>query len=359
MAKRDIIVVGASAGGITALSELLSSIPESLNASIFVVLHLPAASPSALPAILTRAGKLPAHRAVDGEQIKPGSIYVAPPDHHILLEGNRVLVKKGPKENNFRPSIDALFRSAAYAYGPRVIGIVLSGLLNDGTSGLWSVKRLGGITIIQEPTDADYPSMPLNVLDYVKVDHAIAASRMGPLLQKLTTEKAARKPKISKEEMAFLKMEVIISKRDNAFEMGIMHEGDLTPFTCPECHGVLVRLIEGKFIRFRCHTGHAYTASALLADLSKNVEETLWQAMRGLEETTLLLNQISEHFKNQNLKEAARIFAAKADMTTKRARVIHDSVFKQEILSEDLRHAKPTARKTTKRATTTRRATRK
>lgn len=349
MARRDIVVIGASAGGITALSELLRSIPENFKATIFVVLHLPAASPSVLPAILTRAGVLKAYHAVDGEQIVPGVVYVAPPDHHILLEGNRVLVKKGPKENNFRPSIDALFRSAAYVYGPRVIGIVLSGLLNDGTSGLWSVKRLGGITVIQEPTDADYPSMPLNVLDYVKIDHSIAASEMGPLLHKLTTERAAKKPRLSKEEMAFLKMEVIISKQDNAFEMGIMNEGNLTPFTCPECHGVLVRLMEGKFIRFRCHTGHAYTASSLLGDLSRSVEETLWQAMRGLEETTLLLNQISAHFKDQRLMEAARIFAAKAAMTTKRARVIHDSVFTQEILSEDLRHEKRRTKKSPKK----------
>lgn len=349
MAKRDIIVVGASAGGITALSDMLTSIPEKFKATIFVVLHLPPASPSALPQILSKTGILKAYHAVDGEVIKPGMVYVAPPDHHILLEGNRVLVKKGPKENNFRPSIDALFRSAAYVYGSRVIGIVLSGLLNDGTSGLWSVKRAGGITIIQEPSDADYPSMPLNAMNYVKVDYTVPATQMGTLLQKLTTESAAKRPKLTKEELSFLKMEVIISKQDNAFEMGIMKEGALTPFTCPECHGVLVRLIEGKFIRFRCHTGHAYTASALLADLSRSVEETLWQAMRGLEETTLLLNQISAHFKTYDQKDAARIFATKADMTTKRARIIHDSVFTQEILSEDLRHAKPKTKKRVKK----------
>ena len=349
MAKRDIIVVGASAGGITALKDLLSSIPQDFEASIFVVLHVSPSSPGFLPVILSKAGLLHAIHPADGELIKRGLIYVAPPDHHLLLDGNRVLVKKGPKENNFRPSIDALFRSAAYVYGPRVIGIVLSGLLNDGTSGLWSIKRMGGLSIIQEPTDADYPSMPLNVQDYVAVDYSIRASDMGPLLKKLTTERTSKKPKISKEERAFLKMEVIISKQDNAFEMGIMNEGDLTPFTCPECHGVLVRLIEGRFIRFRCHTGHAYTASALLEDLSQNVEETLWQSMRGLEETTLLLNQISEHFKKEGLKEAASIFAQKADVTTKRARVIHDSVFKQEILSEDLRHSKRKTKNKTKK----------
>lgn len=340
MIKRDIVVIGASAGGVTALIELVKSIPENFAGSIFVVLHIPSSSPSNLPGILKRAGLLNAVHPKDGEKIKPGKIYVAPPDHHILLEGTRVLVKKGPEENRFRPSIDALFRSAAYVYGPRVVGVVLSGLLNDGTSGLWSIKRLGGVTIIQEPEDADYPSMPLNVLEYVKVDHTVPASKMGGLLNKLTTEKASKKPKISKQEMEFLKMEVIISKQDNAFSMGIMNEGDLTPFTCPECHGVLVRLIEGEFIRFRCHTGHAYTASTLLADLSKSVEETLWQSMRGLEETTLLLKQIAQHFTKQGRKEAAAIFLRKANMTTKRARVIHDSVFKQELLSEDIRHVK-------------------
>jgi two-component system chemotaxis response regulator CheB len=344
MAKRDIIVVGASAGGVTALINLVKSIPKGINASVFVVLHIPPFSPSNLPAILSRAGLLNATHPKDGELVKPGRIYVAAPDHHMLLEGNRVIMKKGPEENRFRPSIDALFRSAAYVYGPRVIGVVLSGLLNDGTSGLWSVKRLGGVTIIQEPEDADFPSMPLNVLHYVKVDYTVSASNMGDLLNKLTQENAAKMPKISKKEMESLKMEVIISKQDNAFEMGIMNEGDLTPFTCPECHGVLVRLIEGKFIRFRCHTGHAYTASSLLADLSKSVEETLWQAMRGLEETTLLLKQIGEHFKKEGRKDAAAIFIKKASMTTRRARVIHDSVFKQELLSEDLRHPKPKTR---------------
>ena len=341
MAKRDIVVVGASAGGVTALMALVKTLPSDFTASIFVVLHIPPSSPSNLPAILSNAGLLNAIHPKDGDLVKPGHIYVASPDHHMLLEGTRILIKKGPEENRFRPSIDALFRSAAYAYGPRVIGVVLSGLLNDGTSGLWAIKRLGGKTIIQAPDDADYPSMPLNVLEYVKVDYSVPASKIGNLLTKLTMEKASKKPKLSKKEMDSLQMEVIISKQDNAFALGIMNEGALTPFTCPECHGVLVRLMEGKIIRFRCHTGHAYTASSLLADLSKNVEETLWQAMRGLEETTLLLKEIGQHFKKRGHKDAAAIFIRKAGVTTKRARVIHDSVFKQELLSEDIRHPTP------------------
>jgi two-component system chemotaxis response regulator CheB len=346
MAKRDIIVVGASAGGVKALTQFVVSMPKDFKGSIFVVLHVPPSSPSNLPIILSRAGQLKAIHPKDGERIEPGKIYVAPPDHHMLLEGNSVLVKKGPEENRFRPSIDALFRSAAYVYGSRTIGIVLSGLLNDGTSGLWSIKRMGGLTIIQEPEDADYPSMPVNVLDYVEVDYSVPASEIGALLSKLTLEKVKKRAKLSKKDMHLLKMEVIISKQDNAFEMGIMEMGELTPFTCPECQGVLVRLMEGKFIRFRCHTGHAYTASTLLADVSKVVEETLWAAMRGLEETTLLLKQIASHFEKLGFKEASQLFIGKAEMTTKRARVIHDSVFKQELLSEDLRHkAQPEIKK--------------
>ena len=344
------MVIGASAGGITALMALVKSIPKGFDGYIFVVLHIPPSSPSNLPSILQRAGLLDAVHPRDGELLKRGRIYIAPPDHHMLLEGNKVLIKKGPEENRFRPSIDALFRSAAYVYGPRVIGVVLSGLLNDGTSGLWSIKRLGGMTIVQDPADADYPSMPINALEYVDVDHSVPADKIGILLSKLVGEPAPQKLKLTKEQMALLKMEVIISKQDNAFSMGIMQAGELTPFTCPECNGVLVRLMEGKFIRFRCHTGHAYTASSLLADVSKSVEEKLWQAMRGLEETTLLLKQIGAHFQERGLTEEGDLFIAKADMTTKRARVIHDSVFKQELLSEDLRNTKLSIKQNAKKS---------
>jgi two-component system, chemotaxis family, protein-glutamate methylesterase/glutaminase len=349
MAKRDIIVIGASAGGITALMALVKSIPKKFAGYIFVVIHIPPSSPSNLPAILKSAGPLDAVHPQDGEVLKRGRIYVALPDHHMLLEGNKVLVKKGPEENRFRPSIDALFRSAAYVYGPRVVGVVLSGALNDGTSGLWSVKRLGGLTIVQDPGDANFPSMPMNVLEYVKVDHSVPAEEIGKLLGKLVREAAPQKPRIPKAQMALLKMEVIISKQDNAFSLGIMEAGELTPFTCPECNGVLVRLAEGKFIRFRCHTGHAYTASSLLADVSKSVEEKLWQAMRGLEETTLLLTQIGNHFHERGFTEEGDLFITKAEMTTRRARVIHDSVFRQELLSEDLRNTKASAKRNKKK----------
>ncbi len=173
MAKRDIVVIGASAGGVDALKTLAAALPADFGATLFVVLHVSPHSPSYLPDILNYADPLKATHPRDGEPIQRGHIYVAPPDHHLLIEYDQVLVKKGPKENRFRPSIDALFRSAAYNYGSRVIGVVLTGMLDDGTSGLWSVKRMGGLGIIQQPDDAPYASMPDSVLQYVEVDYQV------------------------------------------------------------------------------------------------------------------------------------------------------------------------------------------
>jgi two-component system chemotaxis response regulator CheB len=345
MPKKDIVVVGASAGGVTALRSLVASLPPDFKGSIFVVLHIPPYSETRLASILSRAGPLKAVQPKDGEEIKPGMIYVAANDHHLLLEDSRVVVKRGPKENRFRPSVDALFRSAAYIYGPRVIGIVLSGMLNDGTSGLWSIKRLGGITIIQEPDDAEYPQMPQNVLEYVEVDYTLPAAEIGPLLLKLTEETAPKKNKIPAAEMKLLELEVIIATRDNAFELNILNYGELTSLTCPECHGSLARLKEGDLIRFRCHTGHAYTASALLADMTQSVEEMLWQGMRGMEELNVLLLNIEKHLRSLGHRKQAAIFNVKAEEAAHRARIIHDSIFKQEQYSEDIRYQEQDVKK--------------
>lgn len=336
MSTRDIVVIGASAGGIEPLIELIKSLPENFPGYIFIVVHIPPDSPSRLPDIFNISGPLKAVHPKDGEELERGRIYVAPPDHHLLLEQNHVVVRKGPKENRFRPSIDALFRSAAYVYGPRVIGIVLSGLLNDGTSGLWSIKRMNGLAIIQDPKDADHDSMPVSVLEYVKVDYTVAKHEIGPLLIRLTKEQPLRKPLISKNETKLLKMEVMIALEDNAFEKGILDMGELTTFTCPECHGALIRLIEGKIIRFRCHTGHAYTASALLSGITEAVEDALWQAMKGMEETTLLLNKMAEQFAKAGQATEAKFFKRKADTMADRARIIHESAFSQELLSEEI-----------------------
>lgn len=303
------------------------------------MLHIPAYSESHLPAILSKAGSIEAIHPEDGALIEPRKIYVAPNDHHLLIEGNHVLVKKGPKENRFRPSIDALFRSAAYNYGSRVIGIVLSGLLNDGTSGLWTVKRHGGIAIIQDPEDAVQPQMPENALEYVEPDYIVAARDMGALISGIVNITAPERFKFSEEELKRLKMEVVIAEGGDAFGMGIMSMGEFTPFTCPDCHGALVRLEEGNLIRFRCHTGHAYTASSLLSEVTESVERMLIQSMRGMEEMTMLLRTISTNFKKLNNTEAADLFQKKAEDAKSSGLSICEAVLRQQQYSEDLRLA--------------------
>ena len=333
---RDIIVIGASAGGVTALLEWAKTLPADFPAPIFVVQHVAADSPSILPQLLSSVSALPARHPHDGEVIQPGVIYVAPPDHHLLLEGDQVLVTRGPKENRFRPSIDALFRSAAYTYGPRVIGVVLTGYLDDGTSGLWSVQRMGGLAIVQDPHDAQQPAMPTNALEFVKADYVVPLAQLGSLLVRLTMEAAPAKNRLPAEQLELLEIELTIAKQGGGFELGIIDKGLLTPFTCPDCHGALTQLIEGKLIRYRCHTGHAYSVSALLSEVTASVESMLYQSMRGLEETKMLLQHLGHHFEENTQTEVADLFFRKADETGKQARVVHESILKHEALSGDL-----------------------
>lgn len=339
MAKPDIIVIGASAGGIEALIELVRTLPSDFDVSIFIVQHVSPYSKGNLPTIFKRHTSLGVSYPEDEDKIKSRHIYVAPPDHHLLLDDGKIVVKRGPKENRFRPSIDALFRSAAYYYKERVIGIILSGLLNDGTSGLWTIKRLGGIGIIQDPKDAIFSDMPENTLEFVDVDYIVPVSKMAALLQTLSGKDVSACKDVTPEEMDLLETEVVIAKKDNAFELGIMDKGNLSPFTCPECHGALVSFTEGKTVRFRCHTGHAFSASSLLAGVTTGVEESLWNAMRALEETAMLLETIGNTYKEIGNKEAARKFKKKSEETRERSKIIHEAVFAQELMSEDIRHS--------------------
>lgn len=334
--KRDLVVIGSSAGGLPALMEIISSLSADFPAAILVVQHIPPYTVSNLHHILDRLGPLQAVEAIDGMTIEAGKIYVAIPDNHLMVEHEKIIVKRGPKENRFRPSVDALFRSAAYTYGSRVIGVVLSGVLDDGTSGLWSVKRLGGITLIQEPEDALFPQMPLNAQEYVEIDYSVPASQMAALLCQLTTSKPGKKVKLSPKELKLLETEIVIAGRDNAFEMGIIELGTLTPFTCPECHGALTELKEGKIIRFRCHTGHAYTVSALLSEVSTNIEAILWQAMQGLEETTMLLTRLGQHFDRSDQSAIGKLFHKKAKSLKAHSQAVHDSVLAHELISGDI-----------------------
>jgi two-component system chemotaxis response regulator CheB len=294
MSKRNIVVIGASAGGVYALKELITALPADLPASIFVVLHVSANEPSYLPEILSHGGQLPALHPVDGEAIQPGHVYIAPPDHHLLVEHDRILVSKGPKENRFRPSIDALFRSAAYSYGPRVIGVVLTGMLDDGTSGMWSIKRLGGVSVIQDPLEAPYPSMPQSVAQHVAVDYNVSIAQLADLLGELVQQEVGNKPSLSNQEENRMEKEVQVTKEDQALERDVFSLGEVSTLTCPECHGVLVSIQEGTLTRYRCHTGHGFTAKSLLSGVTQTVEDSMWNAIRALEEIVMLLQQASK-----------------------------------------------------------------
>jgi two-component system, chemotaxis family, protein-glutamate methylesterase/glutaminase len=335
IAKRNIIVIGASAGGIGALIELTNQFPKYLNAAVFIVQHVAPFSPSYLPQILSRSGKLEAHHAKDGEEVQVGKIYVAPPDFHLLIDKEKVVVKKGPKENRFRPSIDALFRSAAYTYGARVISIVLSGMLDDGTSGMWTVKRMGGLAIIQDPEEAICASMPQNVLEYVEVDHILPVNKMGALLQELIEEHVNIALELPEEELERLKVEVDIASQDNSFRMGIIQMGEPTSLTCPECSGVLSMIKDGNLKRYRCHTGHAFTHNALLASASKQVEENMWKAVKSFEEMILLLGDSAKQLKESGRHTRSEEYRKQAEVLTKRSAALRKMIFQLEGLSDD------------------------
>jgi two-component system chemotaxis response regulator CheB len=331
MEQHDIVVVGSSAGGIPALLAMAKSLPGDYDASIFIVQHLSPDAESILPQMMSRAGPLPASHPSDGEAFEPGHIYIAPPDHHMLVEKDRILVKRGPKENLFRPSVDALFRSAGYMYGPRVVGIVLSGYLNDGSSGLWTVKRMGGVAVVQDPKEALYRDMPAHVLEYVDVDHMVRVSEIGPLLERISQVEALARTEVTPEIMERIQAEVIIAAQGNAYEMGVLKMGEVVPLSCPECHGALVRIDEGPAVRFRCHTGHAFSADALLASITEAVEDTLWQVTNRIEETNILLSQLGGHFAEEGREGLAELYFSRAREAAKKADALHEVVYRYQM----------------------------
>ena len=331
--RRDIIVIGASSGGIEALRTFVGKLPENFGASIFVVVHTGPESPGILHQILARAGALDAVNPQDGEIVQPGRIYVAPPDRHLILEPGKICLSRGPKENRFRPAVDPLFRSAARVYGPRVIGVILTGGLDDGTAGLWAVKRLGGIAVVQDPDDALFPSMPLNALRHVAVDYSVPLVEIAPLLVQLT--RATVDEKGALEVPQHLDIEVKIAKQDPALDLDVRDLWEKSSYTCPECHGVLLQLKEGGRERFRCHTGHAFSADGLLASLTESIEESLWNAIRSVEESVILMRHIAKHLKDSDPKSAEE-FLQKAEEAQKRSALVRVAAINHEELNMDL-----------------------
>lgn len=329
MSGHDIIVLGAWAGGVEALVKFVSGLP----AAVFVVLHVPAQSPSMLPVILSRSGRLPALHPTDGTKIKQGSIYIAPPDHHMILEQGRIRIVHGPKENRHRPAVDPLFRSAASIYGPSVIGIVLTGALDDGTAGLLAIKRQGGIAIVQDPTDAYYSGMPQSALEHVAVDYILPLASIAHKVVNLVATEVDKTmehlvPEDMQNELSLAKMELTRQKDD--IRVGIPSQ-----YSCPECGGVLWEIHDGRLLRFRCRVGHAFSIDSMMAEQSDAIEEAMWTALKVLEEQASISRKMADQSRQNGHLLMAQRFEERQKQAEKRVDLLIAALQKGETAIPD------------------------
>lgn len=326
MPTRDIVVVGASAGGVQALTALAAGLPPDFPAAVFVVLHMPPYAESRLPEILGWSTTLPVAHAVDGEAIVGGRIYVAPPDRHLLVRHGRVELGRGPRENRSRPAVDALFRTAARAYGPRVIGVVLSGALYDGSAGLLAITSQGGLAVVQDPEQATIDGMPRSALRLTAVDHVVPTEAMGHLLDVLVREPipAASRHTNGASPMADQEshMTAVIGGTIDLQADGVRAD-EVTIFTCPDCGGTLFQ--DGApVVRFRCHVGHAYAPEVLLGAKAEEVEEALWRCVRLLTEKATLSRQVARRTVQLGSTQVAGRVEEQAESDERHAMVLRD-----------------------------------
>jgi two-component system chemotaxis response regulator CheB len=290
------------------LTDFVGGLPADYPGSIFVVVHFPGSVKSTLPRILTRSGPVPAHHARDGEPVQPGRIYVAPPDCHLVLSNGQVRVVRGPKENGHRPAVDPLFRSAALSYGRRVVGVILSGNLNDGTAGLLRIKQRGGVAVVQDPDTALYQGMPRSAIDHVAVDHVLPIEEISTLVTDLVHQPL--------ESLEVSGMPEELTLDNSADEVAIADRqtqpGVPSTMACPECHGVLWEVKEEELVQFRCRVGHAYSAEALLVHQSEQLEAALWTALRALEEHTALARRLAARALGRGHSHSASAFTEQA-----------------------------------------------
>lgn len=286
---RGVVAVGASAGGVEALSRLAAGLSADLPYAYLVVLHFPAGAPSILARILDRSGPLPAVTAEDGAPLEPGRIYVSRPDRHLLVADHRVVLSQGPTENGHRPAINALFRSVAVAFGPRAVGVLLSGMLDDGVLGLGAIRSRGGTTIGQAPEDALFAALPTNARDAGVLDRLAAASEIGAVLKELA-QKEIEDPTVEPDAALDLENRIAMTARFST-DFDTQELGAPSGYTCPDCNGSLITITEGHF---RCQVGHAWTADALLTARDAEVESALWVALRSLREKAKLARRLAE-----------------------------------------------------------------
>lgn len=313
---RDIVVIGASAGGLEGLTRIFRDLPADLPAAIFVVMHVSPTAESRLAAILAKAGKLPAATVNERDRIRHGQVYVAAPDSHLIVDDGEVFASRAPRENRNRPSVDALFRSAAISYGARTIGVILSGTLDDGTAGLRWVKRSGGCAIVQDPADAQFRGMPSSAIAHVDVDRVLPAEHIAEGIVELIRGDGSPKEEI-------IDPKTPVDAQGAPVEYG---EAKPSAFVCPDCGGTLFEMGDGDLTRFRCRVGHAYSPEALHGEQERTLEEALWMAIRSLEEHAALADRLERWARGSNLNRAAARFASNAEDARAKATVVRRAV---------------------------------
>lgn len=322
MSNRDLIVIGGSAGATAPLKQLLGGLKPDLPAAVLVVLHIPARGVGILSTVAAAAGPLRVLQAEDGMKIERGHVYIGAPDHHMLVEDDHLLLGRGPRENMVRPAIDPLFRSAAISFGPRVIGVVLSGLLSDGAAGLSAIKRCGGMALVQDPNDAAADEMPRRALEAATVDLCVSGARLGDVLSDLVQEAAGTALPVPPE----LRLEVAIAAGERVGSDRLMAFADPVALTCPGCGGVLSKVRAPGPLRFRCQVGHGYTADTLAREQEGRIDEALRVALRIIEERAELVHRMAEDGRQSGRRAVAEMYDARAEEYRSHADIIRQAV---------------------------------
>lgn len=313
-----VVAVGASAGGVEALTRLVARLPDDAPYGVLVVLHMPPDAPSVLPKILDRAGPLPAEPATDGSALKPGHIYVCVPDRHLMVADGRIVLSEGPTENGHRPAVNALFRSVALSFGPRAVGVLLSGVLDDGVLGAAAIRSRGGTTLVQHPDDALFSAMPANAITAGVADHQATAGDMGSVLTKLLERKIEVRD-MEPDNTMDLENRIAMGRRfSTSFDSEEL--GPHSGYVCPDCNGSLIRVGSNSY---RCRVGHAWTADALLKARDDEIEGALWVALRSLREKAKMSRRLADSVGPGRMRER---YLETADEADRAATVLGDQL---------------------------------
>jgi len=317
MPARNVVVIGASAGGLEGLMRIVRDLDADLPAAVFVAMHVSPSAKSRLPEILRRIAPYPTRAVVGNDPIEEGCLYVATPDRHLVIEDGRVFASTAPRENHHRPSVDALFRSAAISYGPHTVGVILSGTLDDGTAGLRWIKRSGGTALVQDPAEALFRGMPASAIANVDVDRVLRAEEIASGIADAVTRGG----------------EGSVSQNGPVDDQGAPRDDgehhSASDFVCPDCGGTLFEIGEGEVLRFRCRVGHAYSPEALHGEQDRALEESLWTAVRSLEEHADLSLRLAEWARDSQLRIAEANFRNRAEDALEKSRVVRRALNEQ------------------------------